>query len=307
MSSFRNYNFFLIPVVQHNIDLKYGLFQSHRLYERIDKNYHFDFLEIEEIERFYLSELVNLAYIEKTFYISDGCYYFRQNCDFNVQFFDDIETCNTAQELLLRLDMQFTTGLFNSNKLKMLNMLNKLREMATAELIEETSDDGLSELVSFAEKEKKAQILLNEQKKAYKGASNVESKHRKDHFEVLYEKCRQGSPELGGFNNIAHNTTLEEFKQKVQLFLRFGHYYLSNILPYWYSNEYAKSLFDNSLYQQWEKEKMIHNAKLSSEDIAYHEAVRLPKELTRQDLKLIITYGDKDKIWEHYCDLHREE
>jgi len=276
MPETKNFNFFLMPIVGVYLEKRYGLLLSHRIIEISSYIDIFSFITFQDLDRYLLSEIVNIIFILQNFKIVDNMYVqLHKTIDESV--FTDLAKCSSLDELYAFLDYKYDTFLFYTKKQDILNFMQRLKVQCSTKVI---SDETSSE------------------KKRPKRIDHIEFlmiHHKRVTTELTIQEC------VDSYNQEEYENCRNKFESMI---MRLGSP-LSNLLPYYYSYEYARSLMSDKGFLQWKKEKEDNTYVVLPEEIIHIEASRLIEGLDNVTFGRIIVYSKyKKQIWDKYKEFH---
>jgi len=279
------FNYFLNPICGFYIDKRYGLFQSHFISNIDSYNSEENILKLTKMEQYLLSEMVNIVFIQENYFIEDNFYKKLSEEDVDYSVFSDISKAKSAQEILARLETRYDHFLFYSNKTEILNFKEKLKTMTSEEISENEKEEVESENSSLSGSRPKRIDHIE-----YLMLTNEIQKDRSKTIEECYE-------------NFSREKYNESKKKYEEVLLRFNQP-MSNILPPYYSNDYAHSLMSLDAYEQWLEEKNKSTYVIKQQEIINIEAQRLiPNMDIKMFNKTIIFTKYKQQIWTKYQQL----
>lgn len=260
-----------MPIPNIYLERRYGLLLSHYIIEITEYMDEFTFIVLTDFERFLLSELINIIFILKNFKIIDNMYV-QLNETIDTSIFKTLQNCKSLSELCEFLDYKYDTFLFYSNKQNILSFMEKLKSMCLDEAdLVEVKATNRPKRVNHIEQ------LLICQKNVTKGLS--------------FKEC---------FNSFSEND-YNDYKTMCENILIPFNRPMSNILPYYYGQEYAQRLLSPIGFVKWEKEKKSNTYIITPAEIIHIEANRLVTGLDYVEFSKIIMYAKyKKQIWERY-------
>jgi len=270
----KNFNFFLLPIADVNIDTKYSLQSAHTIIEVNEYVDFFSFLALTDFERYILSEIVNMKFIFQNFKIVDNKYVqILNSIDYSI--FLNISKCISSVELCKLLEHKFEGFIFKLNKIAIVDLMNKIKAQSKKETI-------YANLIKLKPKERPEKI---------------------DHIEHFLIKHKRINTGLSIQECI--DTYLKEdydvLKYKFEEMLVQLDRPMSNILPYYYTSDYAKKLLTPYSFSRWEFEKECNTHNYTIEEIIEIEAKRLISGLDIPIFNRIITYPKhRKRIWAEY-------
>lgn len=279
-----DFDYFLIPICGFAIDKRYGLFQSHFVANIESYSSEKNFLNLTKNEQYILSEMINIVFIQENFVIDDNYYKKVSKKEIDYSVFEDIKNASSAQEFISRLEMKYDHFLFYSQKNAILELKEKIKKLALEEIDKEEVLSQESESTSSDYRPKRIDHI------EYLMIVNEMQKDRSKKIEDCYKT----------FSTENYKKAKKNYEE---VLLRFNQP-MTNILPSYYSNDYAKSLMSDNAYEKWLEEKTKSTYILKQQEIINIEAQRLVPNMTIGVFNKTILFSKyKQQIWTRYQQL----
>jgi hypothetical protein len=276
-----DFNFYLMPVCGFHIDKRYNLFQSHFISNIEAYDSEKNVLNLTRSEQYVLSEIVNIVFIQENYYIEENFYKRLSETETDFSVFNDVKNAVSAQQLLSRIETKYDHFLFYSRKSEILLFKEKLKDLISQEIEDISSDD-----------------------ESKSNTSNEIRPKRIDHIEYLIITNELQKDRVKTIESCYADFSKEKYKlhknQFENILLKFNQP-MSNILPPYYSDDYAKSLLSNDAFSQWLEEKTKSTYVIKQQEIINIEANRLVPNMTVSMFnKTILFTKYKQQIWTKY-------
>jgi len=280
-----SFSYFLLPLIGTQIDERYSLLTSHQIINypwNIENNDYFKFTDKQLCT---ISQIVNILFIQMNFYVEDYYYYFSSDSDkLDLSIFSSTSHAKTFGELYELINAKYDHFLFHTVKSEILNLKEYLLDQAENEKAEKRSD--VSTLQEYKKK-----IIFSQNN------GNVNHIHNIINRAIYDQKNDTTSLPYA----LTETNTYEQNREIIESMCLRYHRFMSNILPYYYEEGYARSIFSDEAFLQWKKEKNNDEYIYKPQFIIDTELRRLVPGLNWNEYKKhIILSKYKTQIWEAY-------